>query len=424
MTDQIKLTEPQKAVHKTYAKALSDRGFCLMEDASSTHTPIFNFINKQRLPSSFLQNDFRKWQRINSIECEQFSISFAMSLLQHVVGSKFAPSQPKFIEESITGCVYINTYQQYKPSITDATISPLLIEYFERLIADAGERHIVLQWLAHMFQFTSQRPSWHVMLRSVQGTGKGFLVESILQPLLPGCTYVVSDFSHVSGRFSEVQATNALVLLDDAKATSAKTQTQLKSLLSESRIHVEKKNGAAAMQPTCARMILASNEEAPLVLEPGERRWYVTAYQMHRDDDSAATQAHIVKTAAWLQEPGNLDRVYNWFMSYDLAGFNHKLLPQSTGLQAMIELSRSPHANFVETFVSENLVFRYPDLIEAMQLEKMKPPSDREMVHVLHEVGYAKSQPRIDGKLVRLCHPIGMALLAIREAYKEPEPVF
>jgi hypothetical protein len=421
-TPTKRLTDAEQEVHKEYAQALRNRGFCTLDDASSNQTQLFNCINGKTLPVSFLTNDFPRWRRENEKQCEEFRAGFVLAFLEHVVGSKFLPKPVRLIEEQDTGCTFVNTYRAYKPGSDDAEVSPLFLDFFARLMPDEQEHGIVMQWLAHIFQRPEQRPSWHLMLTSDTGTGKGFLVENILHPLLRH-TSVVSDYSQVMGRFSGVLANNLLVLIDDAKAKTEATQTQLKSLLSEERAYVEKKHGDAGMVDTYTRFILASNEHRPLWLDASERRWYVTARLVHRHDRTE-TAAFIQKLADWLAEPGSLDRVYNWFMAYDLTGFNPKCVPDSAGLAAMVAMSRSPCADFLEGYVAEHPVFRYSDMVDALRAEGLTKPGDREMVHLLREVGYDKTQPRIEGKLVRLCHPVGMSLDAIRAAYREPETAF
>jgi hypothetical protein len=417
-----KLVDREVAIHLEYAHRLKDRGFCTLDDATANHSQLFNCINQHRLPLSFLPNDFGKWLREHGRQCDEFRPGLILTCLPHVIGSRFIPKPTRFIDEPATGCTFVNTYRRYSPVIDDAECDGVLQDLFDRMFPDALEQRTVKQWLGHMFQHPEERPSWHLMWPSDTGTGKGFMIEKILHPLLHH-TSVISNYSQVTGQFSGVLASNLLVLIDDAKAKSDATQTQLKSLLSEERAFVEKKYGDAGMVKTYTRFILASNEDRPLKLEANERRWYVTAKIGHRHSRSE-TAAFIGKLAAWLELPGSLDRVFNYFMGYDLTGFNPKSVPDSSGLAAMIEMSHDPFTEFLRGYVSDHCVFRYADMVEDLRQEGMTKPSDRELVHLLREVGYEKSQPRIEGKLLRLCHPAGMSLAAIRENYREPESAF
>lgn len=412
----------EKAVIADYVRDLKKRGFCKLDDASYNQTRILNRINQRTFPLSFVDNDFDHWLYANNKECGYRSVSYILRTLPHVVGWKFLPTPVTYITEEETGCTFVNTYRPYVPTTEDVDVSPLFFEYLERLVPVAEERHVFVQWLSHIFQHPEQRPSWHIMLTSDPGTGKGFLVEKILHPLLRH-TSVVADYSKVMGRFSTVLEDSLLVLLDDCKAKSDATQTQLKSLLSEERTYVERKGVQGGMVVTYTRFILASNERKPLHLDASERRWFAPAYMAHKVDRTE-TQAFIQRLDCWLSLPGSLCKVYNFFCSYSLEGFNPKAVPHSTGLQAIIGMSKSPYSEFLEGFASENTVFTYAEVVEALRTEGLSKPSDNHLGHLLREVGYEKSQPRIDGKLKRLFHPAGMELESIRAAFRARESAF
>lgn len=423
-----KLTPAEKAIHAAYVKAFKRRGFCQLADASSSYMRLFNRFDKRVLPECFISGDFRRWLRKTRQECRPPSTGYVMAGLTLVVGSKFVPKDVAFVTDPQSDLTFVNTYVPYKTEVKSKDVSPLFLEFFNRLFPDKEERHTVLQWLAHIFQRPWERPSWHVMLTSEPGTGKGFLLQDILHPLLRH-TSVVADYSKVMGRFSGVLEDNLLVLLDDCKAKSDATQTQLKSLLSEERAYVERKNIDGGMVNTYTRFILASNEDKPLHLEASERRWFVPARLVHWKDekgsgDRKTTQAFIQKLADWLSSRESLCKVYNWFMSYPLDGFNSKCVPDSAGLLAVIKASKNPYVAFIEGYVAENKVFTYTDMVDALKADGLTKPSDGHLVHLLREAGYEKSQPRINGKPKRLCHPVGMSADDIRAIYVEPESAF
>jgi hypothetical protein len=168
-------------------------------------------------------------------------------------------------------------------------------------------------------------------------TGNGYLLEYVLQPLLLH-TETAASYDKVMNRFSTMLETSLVVLLDDCKTTSDTTQTKLKSILSEERQHVERKQLQGKMVHRYTRFILASNAPRPLYLDPDERRWLVFNKIVHRVDGDE-TQAFIAVLDKWIKSDGALDALYNWFMSFDLTGFNHKRAPQSAALKAIVALT-------------------------------------------------------------------------------------
>ncbi|QYG06066.1 primase-helicase family protein [Janthinobacterium sp. PAMC25594] len=415
-TPPNKPSPADKITLAAYVVTLKARGFCKLDDASSNYTRLFNRFNGKPLPLSFIDNDFSRWLFVNKQKCSYRSPSYITYTLPHVVGTKFVPVDTEFFTEPQTECLYVNTYRKYTPTTDSASVSPLFLEYLERLAPDPAERHIFTQWLSHIFQYPQERPSWHVMLCSDVGTGKGFLVESILHPLLHH-TSVVSSFSKVMGQFSTMLEDNLLVLLDDPAQGSDDTQTKLKSLLSEERAYTERKHQQGGMVRTYTRFMLASNDDRPLHLAENERRWYSPAPLIHRHDKEE-TQRFIKILADWLALPGSLCAVHNWFMSYSLEGFNPKHIDQSANLKSMIGMSADIHSQFLNNYISEHVVFTHSELMDAYDTEKMQRPNSRQVPHLLREAGYVNARPRIDGKLTSLCHPINMKLDEIRVAHK------
>lgn len=410
-----KPTTADKLIVAEYVAHLKTRGFCKLDDSTSNYTRLYNRFNNRVLPLSFIDNDFHTWLFNNKKKCFPYSTSYIIFTLPHVVGSKFKPVDSPYIVEAETVCKYVNTYRKYKPTTHSKDVSPLFLEYLERLVPDTAERHIFNQWVSHCFQRPEQRPSWHILLTSEPGTGKGFLLQEILRPLLLH-TSVVSSYSKVMGKFSNVLEDQLLVLLDDCKAKSDDTQTQLKSILSEERAYCEKKGLQGGMVDTYTRFILASNELRPLYMDETDRRWWSPARLLHRVD-AEETQRFIQSLADWLALDGSLCAVYSWFMAYDLTGFNHKHIDQSANLKTMIGMSQNVHLQFLVDFIAEtgNEVFTNADLMKAYTDAEMQRPASKQVPHLLREVKYESTSPRINGKQQRLCHPIGMSLDKIRE---------
>ncbi|KAF7963436.1 hypothetical protein AWV80_09580 [Cupriavidus sp. UYMU48A] len=215
-SNPTKPTEAEQQVIAEYIRVLKDRGFCKIDDASSNSTRLYNRLNGKVLPVSFIENNFIEWLEETGKDCTFISGPYIMRGLLHIIGPIFKPVDSKYIVEDDTGCRYANTYKRYQPTTESADVSEDFHEFFVRLFPDDDERHIVLQWLAHMFRHPEQRPSWHLLFTSEPGTGKGFLFENILHPLLLHTT-LVANYARVTGKFSSVLEENLLILLDDCK---------------------------------------------------------------------------------------------------------------------------------------------------------------------------------------------------------------
>ena len=184
--ENIAPTPAEKLVLAEYVKDFKDRGFCKLTNSTSAFTQLFNRFTQITLPMSFIGEDYPKWLRENNKECGFQKQSYIVYTLPHVIGSKFIPVRnTPYYTEPKSRCQYVNTYRAYELSTAPAVeLTPLFGKFFEALLPDPMECNTFLQYLSHAFQRPAERPSWHPMLTSDHGTGKGFLLEKILQPLL------------------------------------------------------------------------------------------------------------------------------------------------------------------------------------------------------------------------------------------------
>ncbi|MEZ2380200.1 primase-helicase family protein [Enterobacter sp. RCC_40] len=306
--------------------------------------------------------------------------------LKFVSGKTFAPGSSVPLIYEADGVPVLNTWQPYEPKtevMPDADLS-LWLEYLERLFPAAQERHTVCQWLAHMFQRPEEKPSWHLMLTSDTGTGKGFFFHNVLYPLLNKQASLLNSYDKLTGKFSSVLSSSLLVFLDDCQSMSKTLQTQLKSLLTERRQQVEEKYAQARMIDTCTRFILASNEKRPLKLDANERRWYAVTYLEHQQGREDTTQ-FLDRLDTWLKQEGNLDALYFWFQQYDLAGFNPNRCESTVTLNSMIEQSRSMLDIELSDWLESNRVFK----MDTLKLVLKEPPD--KVKRKLEELGYRQA---------------------------------
>ncbi|HDX8938460.1 TPA: hypothetical protein RQN91_003348 [Klebsiella michiganensis] len=314
--------------------------------------------------------------------------------IKYASAREFIPGGARPLAYEADGVPVLNTWKPYEPQTeTDAgTDLSLWTEYLERLVPDADERHTVVQWLAHIFQRPEEKPSWHLMLTSATGTGKGFLFQQILSPLLNHQAALLNDYSKLTNQFSTVIANNLLVFLDDCRSSSKSLHTRLKSLLTERRQQIEEKQEQARMVSTYTRFILASNERRPIRFSPNERerRWFAVQFMEHRHNPEE-TGKFISRLSQWLMQDGSLDAVYWWLMAYDLTGFNPHHCRATETLEEMQEQSRSMLDIELSDWLESNRVFK----MESLRL-LFDAPADL-IKHRLEELGFRQSRINTNG---------------------------
>lgn len=385
----------EKMAHQ-FADYLIDHSYIYL--ARKNGAELFSMLTGKFHPFHAEINLYQQWLRKQS----EYRNSGNNPLLQSVLRQRityastreFIPGGHRPLVYEADGVPVLNTWRPYEPQAeATAGIDLLLwIEYLNRLFPDTGERHTVVQWLAHMFQHPEIKPSWHLILTSATGTGKGFLFDQVLSPLLNGQASLLSSYDRLTGQFSTVIADNMLVFLDDCRSNSKSLHTRLKSLLTERRQQIEEKQEQARMVSTYTRFILASNERRPIRFSPNERerRWFAVRFMEHRHSPEETTE-FIGRLAHWLNQDGSLDAIYWWLMAYDLTGFNPNHCRVTDTLAEMQEQSRSMLDIGLSDWLESNRVFKM-ELLHLM----FDAPADL-IKHQLEEQGYRQSRIYTNG---------------------------
>ncbi|WBN87219.1 primase-helicase family protein [Enterobacter kobei] len=396
--DEIYIDE--KNVHERlahqFAEYLIEQGYFYLArshgaDLYSTLTGKFHAFHAET-------NLYQQWLWKQSVGRNSGSNPLLQSVLRQRIkyasAREFIPGGDRPLVYEADGVPVLNTWRPYEPQTAAAAgvNLALWVEYLERLFPDADERHTVVQWLAHMLQRPEEKPSWHLMLTSATGTGKGFLFQQILSPLLNHQAALLNDYSKLTNQFSTVIANHLLVFLDDCRSSSKSLHTRLKSLLTEHRQQIEEKQEQARMVSTYTRFILASNERRPIRFSSNERerRWFAVKFMDHRHNPEETTE-FISRLAQWLMQDGSLDAVYRWLMAYDLTGFNPHHCRATETLEEMQEQSRSMLDIGLSDWLESNRVFK----METVR-QWLDAPADQ-IKHRLEELGFRQSRINTNG---------------------------
>lgn len=362
--------------------------YCCLPNSIGELTP-YHISRKLELSWSYLYNysgldvDFNLFK------------SYLSKSLMPCAAKIFKPKGQQYVLYDATR--YLNTYKPYQLCHPDAQECELFHEFMERLFPLANERETVLKWLAFAIQHPEIRPTWHLILTGETGVGKGVLFSDVLTPLVSGQTQLVNKFSRLTGQFSSVLEDSLFLCLDDCRYGTVDTQTQLKSLLTEKSVFVEKKGiNDAGMVSTYTRVILNSNHKTPLPMDASERRWYVPSFITHKVD-SDETQRFMESFLDWVQQTQNIDAIYNYLMAMDLNGFNpNRCAPTPTQL-AMIENSSPVLEAEILAFIDDNELFQRHDLLIHLDSRKVKYNNET-LNNALQGMDYISPRMMVQGK--------------------------
>ncbi|KGT88306.1 integrase [Erwinia typographi] len=181
-------------------------------------------------------------------------------------------------------------------------------------------------WLAHLFQKPQEKPSVAVVMKSIEGTGKGTMVKPIIEAL--GMYGVqVNGPGQIAGRFNGTIANKLFVFVDEAELTDPRASDRLKAIISEPTINLERKGKDPEPMPNYARFVFASNHDRVIRAGMRERRYLV----LEPDGSKAQEKGYFDRLHQWIKENGSA-KLLAWLLDYDLGNFDPRRPPVTSAL--------------------------------------------------------------------------------------------
>ncbi|MFM7012588.1 MAG: primase-helicase family protein [Betaproteobacteria bacterium] len=160
----------------------------------------------------------------------------------------------------------------------------------------------VMMWFADIVQFPERRPTTALLVVGSQGTGKSFVCEKFLQPVLgPGRYGSSAKRDDLLGKFNKALAGKTLWLAEEALFAGDRHGMQvLKSLITAPSILIEEKGNEKYEFPSFTRFIFTANSKHALHLEQGDRRFVV----METTDDVRRNTEYFQDLEKWAAKEG------------------------------------------------------------------------------------------------------------------------
>ncbi len=138
---------------------------------------------------------------------------------------------------------------------------------------DEDVAEYVLNWMAHLVQKPGEKIEVAIALRGGQGLGKSLWVElfgELFGPHFVG----VSGAEGLASKFNKHLQLALLVFGDEMNAAGDKaTVSRLKTLVTQTHIQIEPKGVDAFTSPNRFALIVASNDDRVVQIDPDDRRW-------------------------------------------------------------------------------------------------------------------------------------------------------
>lgn len=365
---------------QNYAKQIA-HDYCLMIDKNGFLQP-YDISQQMLLSWDYLHTHSRLRE-----DAEPFK-AYMKRRLTVCANTVFAPTKPEYV--SFNQTQYLNTFKTYIPKTDNKECEPFH-ELMQRMFPVDSERKIVTQFIAHALRHPEQRPTYGLLLTGTTSTGKGTLYQSVLTPLLANQVASARSFEQILGKHSELLNGTLLVILDDIKSGNANTYIKLKSVMTEPTILINPKYLLEKTVKVYSRIIFNSNEKLPLPIAEDDRRWFATQPMKHKVSKEETTQ--FIKTfKEWVNNESNLDAIFNYLMSVDLADFNAYQCEQTPTLLSMMEQSTPSLELVLQDFIDNgNQVFKRDELTAYLNKQRVFP-ADAALNEALIKMDYIKQR--------------------------------
>jgi hypothetical protein len=187
----------------------------------------------------------------------------------------------------------------------------------------------VLQWMAFAVQHPGTNPGTVLIVRSTrEGTGKTMGASWLMRMFGPHA-YQANTPEQVTGRFNDhLERCSLLIVNEPPFAGSKETQNKLKSLITESRISIERKFGGSYMSDNNLHIIMTTNEAWAVNAGADARRYVLLEANDTRIGDEAYFKALMHEA-----DTGGVEAMFSFLRHLNIQKFNPRGIPVTHGLR-------------------------------------------------------------------------------------------
>lgn len=290
----------------------------------------------------------------------------------------------------------------------EAIFVAMLEEFLERLFPVDEERDYVVKWLANVIQNPTAYTSTILLLRGQQGVGKGSLV-ALMESLVGESNYTPLTVADIRGTKNGFLADSLLLHVEEFAYGTPKDYDTLKRLTGSPRQLIRRPYYTPAKETVYPHIIIDSNEETPLHLGEGDRRFIVPGFMEHEVDIDETSQ--FLDSFRALLDKGGLFLAHEFFSMVDLSDFkagDHAPLfaDKELMLQHAEDYGHNPKARLANWLDSKTPAWRNETLLSSTEIVKAldNKISTRAVTNILKERGWFQCEQKavVDGKRVRV----------------------
>jgi hypothetical protein len=269
---------------------------------------------------------------------------FRIPKVDHI---RFLPSlAPGAIIADELGRKGVNTYIPAIVDMVEGDASPFT-NHLRALFATDQDLRIMLSFLAHCVQRPGVKAFWAPVIQSVEGGGKGLILEAMQHALGSPYVYGVNprELGESGGKFNAWMRNKLLIIANEIKVDDKRDMMEvLKPMITENRIEIQAKGADQDMEDNVSNWIMFTNWKDAIPIGRDSRRYSIFYSPLQTADDIRASGMggdYFPALYRWLRGDGK--RHVAWFLKnypieaeFDPAGLAHRAPITSSTAEAII----------------------------------------------------------------------------------------
>jgi hypothetical protein len=281
-------------------------------------------------------------------------------------GIDFRPGAPSIIDRPTSDgrtLEIVNMFSGFSclPSDAGEVGCDLFLAHVHDNICDGDEKlyAYTMDWMASGVQYPEDPGRSSLSLRGDPGCGKG--VFALGYGSLFGRHFLhATQREHVIGKFNSHQAECCLIFVDEALYSQIKADAQiLKTLTTEKTKLLERKGIDAVPVDNYARLIFATNDPHPIMIEHNDRRYVAIYVRTHPDwadlpdEEAAPIRKAYFQPILDQMNNGAREALLGLLLKRDISKFNAEAIPATKERALQKLLSAPPGDKIVIEFAQD-----------------------------------------------------------------------
>lgn len=284
------------------------------------------------------------------------------------------------------GGLSVNIYREIKTPRIAGDVTPFLT-HLGKLLPDVNDQRILLSYMAAVIQHKGVKFQWAPLLQGVEGNGKTLFTYCLAAAIGDDYTHYPKA-SQIAKQFNGWMHGKILIGVEDIYVPDSQREVleELKPMITNTRIEVERKGVDQKTMEVCCNFILNSNHKDGIRKTRNDRRFapFYTAQQEAGDlKRDAMTEGYFQRLYCWLRDDG-FAYVHDFLATYKIPDDLNPALGHI-----------APITSSTEEAVSQSLGRIEQEILEAIDRGdagfKGGWVSSIMLDKLLHDIGYSRS---------------------------------